>query len=55
MGMGPASALLVTLPAVSFPSLWVLGRPFGSYRLAVSLGVSILLLGFAGGMLFSMI
>lgn len=54
MGQGPAVALLITLPAVSFPSLWVLGKTFGSYRLAASLGLGILLLGFVGGMVFSL-
>lgn len=49
--IGPVMALLVTLPAVSFPSLWVLGRVYGSYRAALSLGLLILLLGFVAGIL----
>ncbi|TAK30432.1 MAG: hypothetical protein EPO21_19195 [Chloroflexota bacterium] len=55
MGTGPAAALLITLPAVSFPSLWVLARVHGSYRLAVSLGLGVLLLGVVGGLLFALI
>lgn len=53
MGMGPAVALLITLPAVSFPSLWVLARVYRSYRLAVSLGVGIIVLGVLGGVVFA--
>lgn len=55
MGTGPAVALLVTLPAVSFPSLWVLGKVLKSYRAAACLGLFILALGLAGGLLFSLI
>ncbi len=55
MGIGPAVALLITLPAVSFPSLWVAGRVLRSYKVAVTLGVLILGLGVAGGAVFSMV
>lgn len=55
MGTGPAVALLITLPSVSFPSLWVLGKVLNSYRIAASLGILILALGVVGGMLFSVI
>lgn len=54
MGTGPAVALLTTLPTVSFPSLWVLGRALGSYRLAASLGIGVLLLGLVGGMVLAL-
>lgn len=55
MGLGPAVALLITLPTVSFPSLWVLGKVIKSYRLAAILGVSILTLGFVSGSIFTLI
>lgn len=55
MGMGPAVALLITLPAVSFPSLWVLAKVFRSYRVAVFLGIFILVLGLVSGTAFAMI
>ncbi len=53
MGEGPAVALLVVLPSVSFPSLWMLGKVLGSYRAAACLGLFVLVLGLAGGLLFS--
>ncbi len=55
MGMGPAVALLATLPAVSFPSLWVLGRVLKSYKAVAYLAILIFGLGLIGGMLFSAI
>lgn len=55
LATGPAVALLITLPAVSLPSLWVLGKVLRSYRLAVSLGAAILLLGLVGGTVFSLV
>ncbi len=55
MGMGPAIALLITLPCVGLPSLWVLGRVFGSYRLATTLGIGIFVLGIISGILFATI
>ncbi|MBI4332444.1 MAG: permease [Chloroflexi bacterium] len=55
MGTGPATALLITLPAVSLPSLWVLGRVFRSYRLATYLGAFVAALGVIGGLLFSIL
>lgn len=55
MGVGPAVALLITLPSVSLPSLWVLGRVFKSYQLAALLGVVIFLLGIASGMIVAVI
>lgn len=55
MGIGPAVALLVTLPAVSLPSLLVLGKVLKSYKVAVYLGISILILGMLGGFVFSLL
>ncbi len=55
MAVAPAVALLITLPAVSFPSLWVLGKVFRSYKMAVYLGLSIILLGVLGGLVVSAI
>lgn len=55
MGTGPAVALLITLPAVSLPSLWVLGRVLKSYKAATSLAILIFGLGMIGGIMFSMI
>ena len=54
LGTGPAVALLTTLPAVSFPSLWALGKVTGSYRTAAILGLIIFLLGAGGGLVFSL-
>lgn len=55
MGAGPAAALLITLPAISFPSLWVLGNVLGSYRAPAVAGLFILALGIAGGTVFSLV
>lgn len=55
MGVGPAVALLITLPTVSFPSLWILGRVFGSYQMAATLGICITALGVIGGLVFSIV
>lgn len=53
IGMGPAVALLITLPAVSLPSLLVVGRVFKSYKLAASLGILVWALGIVSGVLLS--
>ena len=53
MATGPAVALLITLPSVSLPSLWVLGRVFGSYQMAAMLGICMMALGLIGGLVFS--
>lgn len=55
MGVGPAVALLITLPAVSFPSLWVLGRVLKSGRVAVALGILIMCLGLVAGLAASLL
>ena len=55
MGVGPAVALLITAPAVSLPSLIVVGRVTRSWRIPLALAVLIFLLGAAGGLIFSMI
>ena len=51
MGTAPAVALLITLPAVSFPSLFALGRVIRSYRVAAGLGIFICGLGVIGGII----
>lgn len=55
MGSGPAAALLITLPAVSLPSLLVLGKVLKSYKVAAYLAIFILALGMIGGIVFSFI
>lgn|GEM_PF-3291736 len=55
MGMGPAAALLITLPAVSLPSLWVVGKVLGSYKAAMFLAAFIMGLGIIGGISLSWI
>lgn len=55
MGTSPAVALLITLPSVSLPSLWILGRVFKSYHLAALLGVAIFILGTVSGMVVATI
>jgi uncharacterized membrane protein YraQ (UPF0718 family) len=49
---GPAAALLLTLPAVSLPSLTIIGAALGSYRIPAVLGVVVFLLGVLAGALF---
>lgn len=48
LGAGPAAALLTTLPAVSLPSLVMLGKSF-PIRVLVFLGLSVALLGVVSG------
>ncbi len=48
LGAGPAAALLTTLPAVSLPSLVMLGKTFPT-RVLLFLGLSVVLLGVASG------
>ncbi len=55
MGTGPAAALLITLPAVSLPSLWVLGEVLKSYKAAVFLAIFVSGLGMISGIVFSWI
>ncbi len=50
MGVGPAGALLMTLPPISLPSLAMLARSFPPRILAV-VGVAVVLFGIAGGVL----
>lgn len=50
MGVGPAGALLMTLPPISFPSLAMLARSFPLRVLAV-VGTGVVLFGLAGGAL----
>jgi len=51
----PLIALLITLPAVSLPSLMVLGKNLKSYKIAVLLGIFITLLGIIGGLIANII
>lgn len=53
MGMAPAVALLITAPAVSLPSLLVIGRTTNSWRIPLVLGGLVFLLGVVGGAAFS--
>ena len=50
MGVGPAGALLMTLPPISLPSLAMLSRSFPPRILAV-VGAAVVLFGVAGGAL----
>ncbi|GIO39424.1 permease [Paenibacillus antibioticophila] len=49
LGMGPAAALLLTLPAISLPSLLMLTRSFSRATLLFVLG-SVVLIGIVGGL-----
>lgn len=53
MGIAPAVALLITAPAVSLPSLIVVGRATRSWSIPLALGVLVFLLGVVGGIVFS--
>jgi uncharacterized membrane protein YraQ (UPF0718 family) len=48
MGVGPAGALLMTLPPISVPSLAMLARSFRP-RLLTIVAVSVVLFGVVGG------
>ncbi|MDB5446269.1 MAG: Transporter [Phenylobacterium sp.] len=50
MGVGPAGALLMTLPPISLPSLAMLARSFPP-RILVVVGAAVVLFGIAGGAL----
>jgi len=50
MGAGPAGALIMTLPAVSLPSLAMLSRIF-SWRTRLVIVVGVVLSGIAGGLI----
>lgn len=52
LGAAPAVALLITAPAVSLPSLIVIGRATRSWRVPLVIGALIFLLGVAGGWIF---
>lgn len=49
---GPAAALLLTLPAVSMPSLVIIGAMFHDYRVAVLLALGVFLAGALAGLAF---
>lgn len=55
MGTGPAVAILLTLPAVCFPALWIAGRNLKSWKIPVSVGVFVFIAGVIGGLVFSVI
>ncbi|HKT63631.1 MAG TPA: permease, partial [Burkholderia sp.] len=50
MGVGPAAALLMTLPPISVPSLAMLARSFKPYMLAIVAGL-VVVFGIASGLL----
>ena len=50
MGVGPAGALLMTLPPISLPSLAMLSRSF-PLRVLAMVGLGVVLFGIAGGAL----
>ena len=50
MGVGPAAALLMTLPPISVPSLAMLARSFKPYMLAIVTGL-VIVFGIASGLL----
>ncbi|HEY8475424.1 MAG TPA: permease [Chloroflexota bacterium] len=49
---GPAAALLLTLPAVSLPSLTIVGAALGSARVPAVLAGAVFLVGVLAGLLF---
>jgi uncharacterized membrane protein YraQ (UPF0718 family) len=50
LGMGPAATLLITLPAVSLPSLLIVRRAF-SKKVLVFVGVAVVIIGIVSGVL----
>ena len=50
MGVGPAAALLMTLPPISVPSLAMLARSFKPYMLAI-VATLVVVFGIASGLL----
>jgi uncharacterized membrane protein YraQ (UPF0718 family) len=50
MGVGPAAALLMTLPPISVPSLAMLARSFKPYMLAIVASL-VVVFGIASGLL----
>ena len=50
LGMGPAATLLITLPAVSLPSLLIVRRAF-SQKVLVFVGVAVVIIGIVSGVL----
>ena len=50
MGVGPAGALLMTLPPISVPSLAMLARSFKPYMLAI-VAILVVVFGIASGLL----
>ena len=54
LGTGPVGALVITLPALSLPSLIMVGRSF-SYRTLAALTAAVVILGIAAGAVLSAI
>jgi hypothetical protein len=55
MGLGPAAAILITAPAVSLPSLLLVGWAVRDHRVGLVLGGLIFLLGVLAGLVFSVL
>ena len=49
---GPAAALLLTLPAVSIPSLAIIAGALNAYRVTLLLGLTVFAVGVLGGFVF---
>jgi uncharacterized membrane protein YraQ (UPF0718 family) len=54
MGVGPAAALIMTLPAISLPSLAMLGGAF-SLRIRLLIAVGVVLSGIAAGLIATLV
>ncbi|MDP2727735.1 MAG: permease, partial [Dehalococcoidia bacterium] len=55
LSTGAAVAILISAPAVSLPSLIVVGSTLKDYKVPLLLGILIFLLGVVGGLLFAAI
>ncbi|MEW6026000.1 MAG: permease [Planctomycetota bacterium] len=55
MGTGPAVAILLTLPAVCFPALWIAGRNLKSWKIPATVAALVFVIGVIGGLVFSAI
>ncbi|MGH8888609.1 MAG: permease, partial [Acidothermaceae bacterium] len=54
VGAGPLGALLITLPAVSLPSMAMVGRAL-SWRVTAAVAGVVMVTGLAGAILLSML
>jgi hypothetical protein len=50
--LGPAAAMLVTLPAISLPCLLIFGGSMGNFKTAFLLGLTTFTFGVAMGLMF---